>query len=51
MLLDLFTFLYILFQCAVLSVLGGLSAVGKVTNVTLSMLTSAKLQLKKLLVS
>ncbi|KAM7500791.1 hypothetical protein LguiA_025205 [Lonicera macranthoides] len=37
------------YECAVLSVLGGLSAVGKVTNVTLDMLTSAKLQLKKLL--
>ncbi|XP_015900411.3 protein virilizer homolog isoform X2 [Ziziphus jujuba] len=37
------------YECAVLSVLGGLSAVGKATNVTLGMLISAKSQLKKLL--
>jgi hypothetical protein len=38
-------------QCAVLSVLGGLSTVGRVTSDTLDMLICAKLQLKKLLVS
>lgn len=38
-------------QCAVLSVLGGISSVGQVTNHTLDMLASAKVQLKKLLVS
>lgn len=38
-------------QCAVLAVLGGISAVGRVTNFTLDMLASAKVQLKKLLVS
>lgn len=39
------------FQCAVLSVLGGLPAVGRVTSVTLDMLINAKSQLKRLLVS
>lgn len=39
------------FQFAVLSVLGGLSSVGKVTSVTEDMLSVAKHQLKKLLVS
>lgn len=34
------------YECAVLSVLGGLSAVGKVTSVTLDMLISVKSQLK-----
>ncbi|XP_059646578.1 protein virilizer homolog [Cornus florida] len=37
------------YECAVLSVLGGLSAAGRITSVTLDMLNSAKLQLKKLL--
>ncbi|XP_059626354.1 protein virilizer homolog [Cornus florida] len=37
------------YECAVLSVLGGLSAAGRTTSVTLDMLNSAKLQLKKLL--
>ncbi|KAK6147305.1 hypothetical protein DH2020_018217 [Rehmannia glutinosa] len=35
--------------CTVLSVLGGISAVSQVTNFTLDMLASAKVQLKKLL--
>lgn len=39
------------FQSAVLSVLGGLSAVGKVTGMTPNMLISVKSHLKKLLVS
>lgn len=38
-------------QCAVLSVLGGLSAIGQVTRVTSDMLNNAKSQLKRLLVS
>lgn len=42
---------FILLQCAVLSVLGGLSSVSRVTSVTLNMLISAKSQLKRLLVS
>ncbi|BBN68858.1 embryo defective 2016, partial [Prunus dulcis] len=37
------------FECAVLSVLGGLSTVGRVTSDTLDMLICAKSQLKKLL--
>ncbi|KAJ7957710.1 Embryo defective protein [Quillaja saponaria] len=37
------------YESAVLSVLGNLSAVGRVTNVTLNMLASAEIQLKKLL--
>lgn len=37
------------YECAVLSVLGGLSTVGRVTGATLDMLISAKVQLKKLL--
>ncbi|KAL8527003.1 hypothetical protein ACS0TY_016029 [Phlomoides rotata] len=37
------------YECAVLSVLGGISTVGRVTNPTLDMLASAKVQLKKLL--
>ncbi|KAK6147265.1 hypothetical protein DH2020_018177 [Rehmannia glutinosa] len=36
--------------CTVLSVLGGISAVSQVTNFTLDMLASAKVQLKKLLI-
>ncbi|KAL7137266.1 hypothetical protein ABFS83_10G080600 [Erythranthe nasuta] len=36
------------YECAVLSVLGGISAVGRVTDFTLDMLVSAKVQLKKL---
>ncbi|KAF2323825.1 hypothetical protein GH714_042410 [Hevea brasiliensis] len=37
------------YECAVLSVLGGLSAVGRVTSVTSDMLNNAKSQLKRLL--
>ncbi|CAK9141127.1 unnamed protein product [Ilex paraguariensis] len=37
------------YECAVLSLLGGVSAVEPVTNATLDMLNSAKVQLKKLL--
>ncbi|KAK4414757.1 protein virilizer [Sesamum alatum] len=37
------------YECAVLSVLGGISAVGRVSNFNLDMLASAKAQLKKLL--
>lgn len=37
------------YEGTVLSVLGGISAVGRVTNYTLDMLASAKVQLKKLL--
>ncbi|XP_059462211.1 protein virilizer homolog isoform X3 [Corylus avellana] len=37
------------YECAVLSVLGGLSAVGRVAGVTLNMLINAKSQLKRLL--
>ncbi|KAK6131594.1 hypothetical protein DH2020_034608 [Rehmannia glutinosa] len=37
------------YECTVLSVLGGISAVSQVTNFTLDMLASAKVQLKKLL--
>ncbi|KAK3028735.1 hypothetical protein RJ639_037758, partial [Escallonia herrerae] len=37
------------YECAVLGVLGGLSAVGEVTGSTLEMLANAKLQLRKLL--
>lgn len=37
------------YECAVLSVLGGLSAVGRITSVTLSELINAKSQLKRLL--
>ncbi|KAH6806170.1 hypothetical protein C2S51_031001 [Perilla frutescens var. frutescens] len=37
------------YESAALSVLGGISAVGRVTNYTLDMLASAKVQLKKLL--
>ncbi|KAA8516811.1 hypothetical protein F0562_017079 [Nyssa sinensis] len=37
------------YECAVLSVLGDLSAAGRVTSITLDMISSAKLQLKKLL--
>ncbi|XP_075637615.1 protein virilizer homolog isoform X2 [Castanea sativa] len=37
------------YECAVLSVLGGLSSVSRVTSVTLNMLISAKSQLKRLL--
>ncbi|GAV74125.1 LOW QUALITY PROTEIN: hypothetical protein CFOL_v3_17606, partial [Cephalotus follicularis] len=36
------------YECAVLSMLGSLSAVGRVTSVTLDKLMSAKLQIKKL---
>ncbi|KAL3536025.1 hypothetical protein ACH5RR_004486, partial [Cinchona calisaya] len=36
------------YECAVLSILGGLSTVGHVINVTLDMLSDAKIQLKKL---
>ncbi|XP_027174907.1 protein virilizer homolog [Coffea eugenioides] len=36
------------YECAVLSVLGGLSTAGHITSVTLDMLTGAKFQLKKL---
>ncbi|KAK4482102.1 hypothetical protein RD792_011543 [Penstemon davidsonii] len=39
------------YECAVLSVLGGILATGQVTNTTLDMLASAKLQLRHLLVS
>ncbi|KAL6507772.1 hypothetical protein OROGR_023967 [Orobanche gracilis] len=35
--------------CIVLSILGGVSAIGRVTDFTMDMLASAKLQLKKLL--
>lgn len=42
---------FILFQFSVLSALGGLSALGRVTSVTSAMLNSAKSQLKMLLVS
>lgn len=37
------------YECAVLSVLGGLSSVARVTSVTLNMLISAKSQIKRLL--
>ncbi|KAK2995796.1 hypothetical protein RJ640_026563, partial [Escallonia rubra] len=37
------------YECAVLGVLGGLSAVGEVTGSTLEMLANVKLQLRKLL--
>ncbi|XP_043816325.1 protein virilizer homolog isoform X2 [Manihot esculenta] len=37
------------YECAVLSVLGGLSAIGQVTRVTSDMLNNAKSQLKRLL--
>ncbi|KAK3033337.1 hypothetical protein RJ639_034184 [Escallonia herrerae] len=37
------------YECAVLGVLGGLSAAGEVTGSTLEMLANAKLQLRKLL--
>lgn len=38
-------------QCAILSVLGGLSSTGRVSNVHLDVLISMKSQLKKILVS
>lgn len=38
-------------QCAVLSVLGGLSSIGRVSNVHLNVLISMKSQLKTILVS
>lgn len=41
----------LLWQCAVLSVLGGLSTDGRVTGAVLDMLISARVQLEKLLVS